>query len=294
MRAVGRCRNPKGTFSTRCRSSSAMGRTGGALDIPRNGLHGADARGGERVPVRPVPCTLGTLLNIAQFWLENALPDRIVASDDPPRLLAPSTAGSCRAWPGRPGRSRRDSTGTDLRRGVSALGRLIDETSTWYLRRSRPRFWEEGDTADRRDANATLSYTLATVARLLAPFAPFTAEYLHQEIHHLGYQRWEDSVHATRWPSTSDPSAPALESAMERLRELAEVGRELRHRAGVKSRIPLAEFVVFATPGSLAGRWEPEGLELLAEELNVRSVRLEERFDPSSFAEDESGRTPRR
>ncbi len=60
---------------------------------------------------------------------------------------------------------------------------------------------------------------------------------------------------------------------MAELRALVEVGRELRHRAGVKSRIPLAELVLFGEPSAALAGLGPEGVALLADEINVKRVR---------------------
>jgi hypothetical protein len=59
---------------------------------------------------------------------------------------------------------------------------------------------------------------------------------------------------------------------MEEVRELVEVGRELRQRAGVRARIPLPTFVVFGEEGAALARFRDEAMTLLTEELNVRAV----------------------
>src|SRR4030067_1135263 len=53
---------------------------------------------------------------------------------------------------------------------------VIDEVSNWYVRRNRRRFWKEGDDKDKLSAYQTLSETLVTLAKLVAPFAPFIAD----------------------------------------------------------------------------------------------------------------------
>jgi len=80
-------------------------------------------------------------------------------------------------------------------------------------------------------------------------------------------------VHREPWPGELARRDLALESAMDELRDLVEVGRELRQRAGVRSRIPLAELVVFGTPSEQLAGLGSEGVDLLAEELNVKRVR---------------------
>jgi isoleucyl-tRNA synthetase len=214
-----------------------------------------------------------TFLNVLEFHRQNALADGMGGAEGPP--LA---AGLLDRWL----LSRLDGTieevtasleGFEPRQGTVALRRFVDDLSTWYLRRSRPRFWSETDPTDRRAAHQTLSHVIATGARLLAPFAPFTAEFTFQTLREDGFSADAPSVHAASWPTEIGRRDPGLEAGMARLRELVEVGRELRHRAGVKSRFPLATFVVVGPEEPPLG---PAGDELLADELNVRGI---ERID---------------
>jgi isoleucyl-tRNA synthetase len=249
--------------------------------------HGADAvrwtflsvdytepmRVGEATIRKTAARTLGTLSNVAAFHLGNARADRLPAVSDRP---APS--GLLDRWllsrlEGTRAEVERSLEDHDIGRGARAVGAFVDDLSTWYLRRSRPRFWTDGSSPDRRMAHATLSYTLLGLARTIAPFLPYTAEWLHQEVGEYGYRERDSSVHRTEWPSSLGSRDEALEHAMDELRALVEVGRELRHRAGVKSRIPLAELVLFGEPAPGLASLGPEGVGLLADELNVKRVR---------------------
>lgn len=239
--------------------------------------------------------TVGTLLHAAAFYRENASADRLGPTEGVPTPTALLDRWLLSRLDG-----TREAVGTSLdhfdpRRGALALRSLVDDLSTWYLRRSRPRFWSDDDPADRRSANATLSFTLLTLAKLAAPFVPFAAEELYQEIRETAFRSADDSVHLSAWPGALHRSDPALEASMEALRGAVEIGRELRQRAQVKSRIPLPTFVlVEASPSSPLGA---EGERLLAEELNVREVRRcrpeeVEAFDREAFVlrEDEGHR----
>jgi isoleucyl-tRNA synthetase len=212
---------------------------------------------------------LGTLLNVYAFYRDNAAADALRPARETPR-----PAGLLDRWL----LSRLDETvrevtsaldAFDPRRGAAAIRAFVDDLSTWYLRRSRPRFWSDGDPVDRRAANDTLSYALAVSARLLAPFTPFFAEHLHQELHGFGFADGQDSVHLTKWPTVTGQFDGPLNAGMEALRAEVEVGRELRQRAGVKSRIPLETFVVFSDALAPLGT---AGDRILADELNVRVV----------------------
>lgn len=216
--------------------------------------------------------TLGALRNVVAFHLENARADGL-----PPVRAAPSPRAALDRWllsrlEGTRAELTRAFESFDVRPAAVAVRDFVDDLSTWYVRRSRPRFWAAGGGPDRNDAHATLSYALAELARLLAPLAPFTAEWVHQEVVGAGFAGAETSVHLAGWPDGSVPRDPALEAGMRELRDLVEVGRELRQRAGVKSRIPLAELVVFGAASPELARLGSEGTGLLADELNVKRV----------------------
>jgi isoleucyl-tRNA synthetase len=153
-----------------------------------------------------------------------------------------------------------------------AIAAFVDDLSNWYVRRSRRRFWE-GDPA----ALATLRECLVTVAQLLAPFTPFVADELYDNL-----DGSEPSVHLTDWPGTG--SAPALperdldlEAAMATARETVQLGLGARGQSKLKVRQPLREAVIVA-----ADR-EREAIELLGgivrDELNVHRLRFVENAD---------------
>jgi isoleucyl-tRNA synthetase len=219
---------------------------------------------------------LGTLFHVFAFYQQNATADGLAPSTAPPH-----PTGLLDRWL----LSRVDGTARDVtvaleaydpRKGAAAIRAFVEDLSTWYLRRSRPRFWSDADAADRRLANDSLSYALGTAARLLAPFTPFAAEQLHQDLYGLGFRDPTVSVHLTSWPTPTGRFDGPLETGMTALRAEVEVGRELRQRAGVKSRIPLETFAVFSDSLAPLGT---AGDKILAEELNVRVVL---RMPPSS------------
>ncbi len=142
-----------------------------------------------------------------------------------------------------------------------AIQSFVDELSNWYVRRSRRRFWD-GDPA----AFATLRACLVTVAKLLAPFCPFLADELYDNL-----DGTEPSVHLCDFPIASDRS-PELEQAMDVARETVRLGLAARAQAKIKIRQPLRAAVIVAT-----GR-ERDAIQRLGEivrdELNVRELRF--------------------
>jgi len=142
-----------------------------------------------------------------------------------------------------------------------AIADFVEELSNWYVRRSRRRFWD-GDP----DAFAVLRTCLLTTAQLLAPFCPFIADEIYDNL-----DGTEPSVHLTDFP---EPGAREreLEDDMAIVRETVGLGLAARAQAKLKVRQPLHAAVVVAT-----GR-EREAIERLAplvrEELNVRELRF--------------------
>jgi isoleucyl-tRNA synthetase len=216
--------------------------------------------------------TLGALRNVVAFYVQNTRADGLA-----PVTALPAPRALLDRWLlSRLEGTREEVTNAlesfDPRPAAVALRDFVDDLSTWYLRRSRPRFWAEADRPERREAHATLSYTLASLAQLAAPFLPFTAEWIRQEVREGRYDDAASSVHLTRWPNSLAARDRPLEDGMHTVRELVEVGRELRQRAEVKSRIPLAELVLFGEPSPALAALGTDGEALLAEELNVKRV----------------------
>ena len=153
--------------------------------------------------------------------------------------------------------------GLDATGGGRAIAEFVDELSNWYVRRSRRRFWD-GDPA----AFAALHNALTTVAKLLAPFTPFVADEIYDNL-----DGSQPSVHLCDFPVSSPPTRDvALEEAMGIARQTVRLGLAARAQAKVKLRQPLHAAVVVA-----AGA-ERNAIERLAEivrdELNVRELRF--------------------
>jgi isoleucyl-tRNA synthetase len=146
---------------------------------------------------------------------------------------------------------------------------FVDGLSNWYVRRSRRRFW--GDAP--QDALWTLYEVLTATSRLIAPFVPFMAEALYQDLEG-GQEGAQDSVHHCAWPEPGpSPLGPDLSKDMALLRELASLGLSARSRVGVRVRQPLAAMEVILAEPERAEGLRPL-LGMLAEELNVREVRF--------------------
>ena len=152
----------------------------------------------------------------------------------------------------------------DATSAASLLMEFVDEDlSKWYVRQTRARFYEV-ESADNRAAFATLHETLTVVCRLLAPFAPFVADWIHREL-------TGESVHLARFVREDRvPAVGGLERAMAHIRTLARLGRAAREDVGIKVRQPLSR-VVCVVPGAEHLELQPL-LPLLKSELNVKEI----------------------
>ena len=93
-------------------------------------------------------------------------------------------------------------------------GRKIEtfagELSTWYVRRSRRRFWKSENDSDKRSAYQTLYTCLVTLSKLMAPLTPFLSEEMYQNFVVASDTTKPDSVHLSNFP-VADPSRIAKE-----------------------------------------------------------------------------------
>ena len=149
---------------------------------------------------------------------------------------------------------------------------VVDDLSNWYVRRNRRRFWKSESDTDKLAAYKTLHEALVTVAKLMAPMAPFTSEHLYQNLVLSVFPNEPESVHLASWP-TFDTSLIDTELLrdMNALIRVVELGRGARAASGMKTRQPLPEVLVrVRSSEELQGlkRLEPQ----LLEELNVKKA----------------------
>jgi isoleucyl-tRNA synthetase len=158
-----------------------------------------------------------------------------------------------------------------------AITQFADDLSNWYVRRSRPRFWRTGpdDVADRDAAFSTLHECLVTVAALLAPFTPFTADAMWHNLVASVDAGAPDSVHLVDFPR-ADATArdDRLRQAMAAARRITELGRRARQDARIGVRQPLRMAAV-TLPEADRAVWA-DIADVVAEELNVKHIELAE------------------
>ncbi len=159
--------------------------------------------------------------------------------------------------------------GYNIPDAMSPILPFLDDASNWYVRRSRRRFWKSEDDGDKNDAYQTLHYVLVRLAYLLAPFTPFLAEELHEQL--TGDVQ---SIHLKDWL----PAGHVNEIEIERMtfvRDVINEGLSQRAAAGIKVRQPLSDLWIKNAPAVFdieddISRHLYE--TILKEELNIKAV----------------------
>ena len=154
---------------------------------------------------------------------------------------------------------------------VPELFNFIEDLTNWYIRLNRRRFWEEGMSADKNAAYTTLYTALETISRLMAPFAPFLADHIYQELRSFGGHT-EDSVHLCSYPESKEALInTTLETAVGRMQQVVLLGRQKRIAEGVKVKTPLKTLKVIHQDQILLDEMKKLE-EFIKIELNVKMV----------------------
>lgn len=159
----------------------------------------------------------------------------------------------------------------DFSIAARTLQNFVTDLSTWYLRRSRDRFKEASE--DEKEAVATLREVLETFSKMLAPFMPFLAEMMYQEIDgNWSGNETRMSVHLESWPKVDAKliKKGGLEE-MGRVRSLVSRALERRAEAGKPVRQVLAAMTATLPKGETIS---PELVDVLKDEVNVKEVKF--------------------
>ncbi|MBM3272172.1 isoleucine--tRNA ligase [Candidatus Kaiserbacteria bacterium] len=153
-----------------------------------------------------------------------------------------------------------------LEEATRPFDRFVDDLSTWYLRRSRARV-KGDDTADRIAALATMAYVLCETAKILAPFAPFFADWLWQEMRH---DDDTESVHLARWSDAWELTREQhqLVADMTEARNVVSLALEQRSAAKIPVRQPLGGMTLTSGNPTLP----PDLMQIIADEVNVKEI----------------------
>ncbi|NBO17375.1 MAG: isoleucine--tRNA ligase, partial [Proteobacteria bacterium] len=149
----------------------------------------------------------------------------------------------------------------ELDKATRRFAEFVDDFSTWYTRRSRTRI-KDGDV----ECLETTLWVLKELSKLLAPFAPFHAEWIWSKVRN---QNDQISVHLTEWPKLNEPNQEII-TEMEEIRDLISKALDLRKNKNLPTRQPLAK-VTFKI-SKINKLLE----EVICEEVNVKTVICDE------------------
>jgi len=151
---------------------------------------------------------------------------------------------------------------------------FVDDLSNWYVRRSRRRFWKSENDADKLSAYNTLYQCLVTLSKLLAPFTPFLAEELYQNLVGSAFPDEPESVHLADFPVADMTGIDKQLAADTHLAmRVSSLGRAARSQAGIKVRQPLTRLLVKVSSGRQKKALQRLAYQVL-EEVNVKELDI--------------------
>lgn len=156
--------------------------------------------------------------------------------------------------------------GHEYHRAARAIqGFVLEDLSRWFVRLNRDRAWK-GEGASKQTLYDVLTVALATIARLMAPFTPHTAEAIWQDLYPEA-----GSVHAQLWPEPDgDLVADQLEEDMDTVRAIVESVSQSRERAGLSLRWPVPRVVLAG--GKSVERATEHLTGVLKDQTNARQI----------------------
>jgi isoleucyl-tRNA synthetase len=186
----------------------------------------------------------------------------------------------------------------ELHKAARLFPEFVDNLSNWYIRRSRKRFWKSESDEDKNQAYQTLHFVLIELSKLLAPFAPFVAEEIYENLAVVqdvqNVQAVENvqndfekeynrtiktartseaiehlSVHLADYPQADEELIDEkLNKQMNEVREIVNQGLQLRSKTGIKVRQPLQVLSIKYKVSSM------ELADIIKEELNVKEIKV--------------------
>jgi isoleucyl-tRNA synthetase len=158
---------------------------------------------------------------------------------------------------------------------ATRLVEIVEGLSNWYVRRSRERFWGPGLPEDKRDAYSTLYEALVTITHLIAPFVPFFAEEMYQNlVLGVGVPGAKQSVHLAEYPQAKHEYIDeSLAREMQAVREIVSLGLSVRTANKLPVLQPLEQADIVFNDVSLMDAVKLHRA-LIEDELNVKNVRL--------------------
>ena len=147
---------------------------------------------------------------------------------------------------------------------------FVDKLSNWYIRRSRERFWGSSMDADKVAAYTTMFEVLSKLTRVIAPYVPFVAESIYQNIERPFFVDAKESIHLCDFPKVVGKYInKEIEDSMNLVLDIVVLARAARNKANVKNRQPIKK-LIYTTEKELTGDF----LYLVKDEINVKEVEI--------------------
>ena len=147
-----------------------------------------------------------------------------------------------------------------------------NDLSNWYVRRNRKRFWSEQYNQSELAAYQTLYECLIVIAKLMAPVAPFFADWLYQNLNKVSQRETQPSVHLTDFPQVDENAINRqLEKKMDYAQRISSLVLSLRKKEKINVRQPLHKILLPVLDKSFQEEVEAVKEVILAE-VNVKAI----------------------
>ena len=158
--------------------------------------------------------------------------------------------------------------GYNLPKSTRPMLDFLENLSNWYVRRSRRRFWKSENDKDKDQAYQTLYIVLVEFVKVLAPFMPYIADEIYQNL------TSEESVHLADWPKPNETLIDdKLNEEIHTVRTIVKLGHSVRAKARIKVRQPLQKAGI-ALPEGISKEVIDTHKEVIMEELNVKELEF--------------------
>ncbi len=155
--------------------------------------------------------------------------------------------------------------------GRSIASFVDDQLSNWYVRLCRRRFWKGAYEHDKICAYQTLYECLEMIARLIAPIAPFFADWLYRNLNDSTHRLEAKSVHLADYPVfDADAIDQDLEERMTLAQDISSLVLSLRKKVNIKVRQPLRKVLIPVLDARMR-RQITQVEDLIRNEVNVKS-----------------------
>ena len=167
----------------------------------------------------------------------------------------------------------------DAKRAGNLIENFTDQLSNWYIRRNRRRFWKSEAGDDKQSAYLTLYNCLDALHRLIAPFMPFLADEIYQNLVRADEEATAISVHLADWPKANPAwRNDELLTSIAVAQKIVALGRAARESNRIRIRQPLSRMLA-RLPDKATIESAIQHKELILEELNVKELEIVQQDD---------------